>query len=243
MEFSIKDILEQAKAATENAPTKPRFRIRLSKEEMAEELTIAYQKEVEVREGKFLLDRHTQDHIGMVADWLTNEKKKPCILLYGSVGNGKSTMSLAVRRALSDISQSAQTILKEHRWQMSKEQQELVDAIVRTTPIPFLCTAVDIAQWAREAKERTSDKWMRLQQTSFIGIDDLGCEPTTIKNYGTDINPVTDLLYRRYDNRSPTIITTNLDRKDIRDKYGDRLADRFNEMFESIGHTTGSYRK
>lgn len=47
----------------------------------------------------------------------------------------------------------------------------------------------------------------------------------------------------RYDTLAPTIITTNLDKKDIRGRYRDRVADRFNEMFELIGFKTKSYRR
>jgi DNA replication protein DnaC len=32
----------------------------------------------------------------------------------------------------------------------------------------------------------------------------------------------------------PTIVTTNLSGKAIREKYGDRLADRFNEMMQVV---------
>lgn len=41
----------------------------------------------------------------------------------------------------------------------------------------------------------------------------------------------------------PTIVTTSLSKKDIRTRYGDRVADRFNETFETIGYTNASYRR
>ena len=65
----------------------------------------------------------------------------------------------------------------------------------------------------------------------------------SVKNWGTEITPVTDILYRRYDDMFPTIVTTNLSKKDIRTRYGDRVADRFNETFETIGYTNATYRK
>lgn len=37
--------------------------------------------------------------------------------------------------------------------------------------------------------------------------------------------------------------TTNLTAGEIRGKYGDRLADRFNEMLEVIVFRNGTYRK
>ena len=38
----------------------------------------------------------------------------------------------------------------------------------------------------------------------------------------------------RYERMLPTIVTTNLSGKAIREKYGDRLADRFNEMMQVV---------
>lgn len=56
------------------------------------------------------------------------------------------------------------------------------------------------------------------------------------------LNPVVDLLSKRYDEQHFTIATTNLTPDEIRGKYGIRLADRFNEMMERIVFTNGTYR-
>jgi DNA replication protein DnaC len=80
-----------------------------------------------------------------------------------------------------------------------------------------------------------------------LGIDELGIEPVEVQDYGNIITPSSDVLAYRYDRRLPTFVTTNLaqDKRDgetLRMRYGDRLADRFNEMFYVIGFYNQSYR-
>ena len=51
------------------------------------------------------------------------------------------------------------------------------------------------------------------------------------------------MLYYRYDNQLFTIITSNLiGDEDIEKRYGERIADRFIEMFDLIGFENKSYR-
>ena len=77
----------------------------------------------------------------------------------------------------------------------------------------------------------------------MIGIDDLGNEPVEILDFGNPIHPIIRLIEYRYINQSFTFITTNLTAKEIRTKFGDRIADRFNEMLHVIIFEDGSYRK
>ena len=65
-------------------------------------------------------------------------------------------------------------------------------------------------------------------------IDDLGNEPDVVNSYGTKTNPVQTLLFLRYENKALTYGTSNLHPRQFREKYGDRLADRFKEMFTVI---------
>ena len=73
-------------------------------------------------------------------------------------------------------------------------------------------------------------------------------EHSNIKEYETDkkmwniITPIIDLLTKRYEAQLFTIVTTNLDPKDIRKRYGDRIADRLNEMMEKIVYRNPTYR-
>ena len=106
-------------------------------------------------------------------------------------------------------------------------------------PQPVMMTAQSLAYMA------TSDRaaFEKAAAVGFLIIDDMGCEPVAVKNWGTEITPLTDILYRRYDGMMTTVVTTNFSKRDIRANYGARVADRFNEVFETIGYTNESYRK
>lgn len=66
----------------------------------------------------------------------------------------------------------------------------------------------------------------------YLMIDDLGTEHDVVTRYGTKVDPMSTLLYLRYENRARTFVNTNLNREMMKAKYGERLADRFKEMFE-----------
>ena len=50
------------------------------------------------------------------------------------------------------------------------------------------------------------------------------------------------MLEYRYNSQLFTFITTNLTKSQIREKYGNRIADRFNEMLEVIIFKNETYR-
>jgi hypothetical protein len=67
-------------------------------------------------------------------------------------------------------------------------------------------------------------------------FDDFGHEPIKY-HYGSKIDVMEDVLLARYDFGSPfthTHITTNKTANEIKERYGDRIADRFREMFNII---------
>lgn len=70
-----------------------------------------------------------------------------------------------------------------------------------------------------------------------IVIDDIGTEDFPLMKYGTPCNLLADVLDRRYyqgflRNGVRTIITCNLTDAQLRERYGLRIDDRINEMFE-----------
>jgi DNA replication protein DnaC len=70
-----------------------------------------------------------------------------------------------------------------------------------------------------------------------VCFDDLGTETSPSKAYGEEKNVLAEILMNRYENRIPynmTHITTNLSAHDIGVKYGNRIRDRFREMFNVI---------
>lgn len=76
----------------------------------------------------------------------------------------------------------------------------------------------------------------------MLAIDDLGIEERDVHSYGNVMSPIVELLTYRYDKQLFTIISTNLTPPEIRAKYGDRIADRLNEMMVKIVFAAPSYR-
>lgn len=76
----------------------------------------------------------------------------------------------------------------------------------------------------------------------MLAIDDLGKEAAEVLDYGNALSPVVDLLEYRYQHQLFTAITTNLNDKDLKKKYGSRINDRFNEMLQVIVFQSISYR-
>jgi DNA replication protein DnaC len=65
-------------------------------------------------------------------------------------------------------------------------------------------------------------------------IDDLGRESKEVNNYGTKELPIIDLLSIRYDYGTLTFATTNFNEEKLKDFYGEAVADRFKEMFNTL---------
>ena len=76
----------------------------------------------------------------------------------------------------------------------------------------------------------------------FLCIDELCNEPARIPHYGDMLTPVKDLLEHRYANRLFTIVTTNASPSVLEQWYGERVRDRFREMFKKIDFTNASFR-
>lgn len=148
-------------------------------------------------------------YIQKVVKWLTGDFK-PGLLLYGTIGSGKTTLMNALVQFLS-ITEIAKSKGK--------------------------YSAIDIAD-----KFEQGDKDFIINK-EMLFIDDLGEEPLTVKNYGTEKSPIIEVIYKRYERRQFTVITTNLKEEQILDVYGPRVADRFTEMFDRIYFDHKSFRK
>lgn len=82
----------------------------------------------------------------------------------------------------------------------------------------------------------------RAREKAVLLIDDIGTEAVSVKSYGTEYNPIIELLYTRYDRSLPTICTSNYSREQFNDTYGARVADRAREMFDWVTFTDKSFR-
>lgn len=76
-----------------------------------------------------------------------------------------------------------------------------------------------------------------------IYIDDIGKESKTLKNFGSDIYPITDLFSARYDTGAITFGTANHKIPSLGEMYGGSISDRLGSMFNVLELTGKSKRK
>lgn len=196
--------------------TKYRFSWNLGMEQTRDLLTAAYQAEVEYRGRKFIGDEATAANIARMAAFLTGGGSRFGVMLCGTPGNGKTTMLYAFRNVLGWLSD------------IGRFGGELRISILD----------------AREAASCAvdTDVFRKIRSLPMLAIEDMGREAAETVVYGNVLNPVTDILEYRYSERLFTFVTTNLTPQQIRGKYGDRIADRANEMFHVAVFRNGSYR-
>lgn len=201
-----------------NIPT--RFSIDKHVEDIPNMLLECYKDEVRCRNMKFVPDTTIEKNIGKASVWLTDPTRKPGLLLYGVTGNGKTTLARSIVRLINMFYSERDNY--DHYLAKAKAVSALeLSVIAKNDP----------------------DAFDKLKWKDVLFIDDAGCEPTEVKNYGNVINPFTDLMYYRYDQMKCTIITSNLALNDMKSKYGERLADRLTEMLDTVAFTNKSYRR
>lgn len=196
--------------------TKPRFRFPLTKEQAYDVLLAAYKAEVEYRHREFIADRHCLASISRLAEVLTSENPKFGIMLCGTLGNGKTTLLYALCSALHYL----------NALSLFEENMGIV-----------ILGAKDIA-----AQSKSYERFREIRSYPMLAIDDMGREPKEVLDFGNVLSPIIDLLEYRYHEQLFTIITTNLNSEEIKERYKARIADRFNEMLEVIIFEDGSYR-
>ena len=195
------------------------FKLPMTVDEAEAYIRGAFEAQVELRGGTVEYDDMTTKNLRLVAETLAGDSHKFGLLLAGTCGNGKTTTLRAV--------QSVVKLLNNTYYNRSGQR---------------------IGNRLLEAKEITqlSDKDGQLtvyKTVPVLFLDDLGREPTEVMRYGNVTSPITELLEYRYNQRLTTIVTTNLEPSEVRQKYGDRIADRFNEMFALVSYTGVSYRR
>ena len=173
--------------------------------------------QVSRRGGYYKPDNDSKKAISAVADWLTSPKKTCGLMLLGFIGNGKTT----IMRAVVDMINACGLYDRQNR-------QVWVNWI----------DAKALARHARDDEAYMYD----LIKRPMIALDDIGTEASDVKAYGNVINPVVDLLEYRYREQLFTMVTTNLSPEKICATYGERIADRLNEMMTQVVIERGSYR-
>lgn len=145
----------------------------------------------------------------------TNDDTKFGILLMGNSGTGKTTLLYALQQYYRRVKYYRKEASPLLRVVMAKEIRDEDDSCKR---IKNLCAE------------------------PLLGIDDFGAEPTENLVFGSVATPLTDLLEYRYDRQLFTVLTTNLSPAEIKAKYGNRIADRFREMFLKLIFNYQSFR-
>ena len=140
------------------------------------------------------------------------------IVLDGSTATGKTTLMTAMRQAL--------------RW-LTDHRLVSDDVGLRILDATKICTLMD-----------SSRDWNELLSwPSYLGIEDLGCEPAEILRWGNPLYPVRELITERYKLRLPMVVSTNLDSDQLREHLGLRIVSRMNEMAFYIHFENEDFRK
>ena len=166
------------------------------------------------RIGSKGIDILTENYAKIMAEWAVKTDKWG-MLLCGTYGCGKTTLANAFADTYGIIEGTIGTI-----------------ATCRLSAIE-LCTI------ARTNEAKFSEICNKVE---LIVLDDVGIEPMHVNVFGTYVSPVVEMLYKRYDNRKPIILTTNLSAKEFYTRYGDRIKDRGKEMFSILTMKNGSRR-
>lgn len=200
--------------------TPPRFSLEIPERDAANGIYSAMRAEVANRRKELIFDDETKNHTEQVARWLIDTNGKPGLMLMGLCGNGKTTMMRSLARLIEYVT-------------------EATVGYSKRTVMP-MCSAKEIARICAADKDRKDFK--DLFRVEMLGIDDLGEEPKEVMSYGMIYTPLIDLICERYNRQLSTIITTNLTKEQLSEKYGIRVYDRFKEMLSIITFTNPSYR-
>jgi len=180
-------------------------------------ITASYRSEVQRRNRTFRLDDETREHITAAAKWLIGESRSG-LLLCGNCGNGKTTLLRALRAVIAV---------------MTSDEPRSEQRCMR------IIAANDIVRINRDSN---SDTWNNLRSFPILAIDDAGEEAAEVINYGNVQQPIVEILSYRYENMLPTLMSTNMDPKNLHNHYGNRIADRMKEVMEKIIFAQPSYR-
>lgn len=89
-------------------------------------------------------------------------------------------------------------------------------------------TALQLVEQSYTKSAEDVAGWRRIRAAQVLVIDDLGGEYQDEKGWSK--RTVNGIIDYRYSNELDTVITTNLDKDTFRSDYGDRVADRINEV-------------
>ena len=205
-----------AQTYSDKYPKLPEGLKEMDPQKLAEILGLTYRGLVEKREMEFKVipEANLPIILNDVVGWLHRPKFRSTLFLQGTPGNGKTTLLEAVRTIYSSAGKSTVS-----------------------------CTGPDICEQFKRHFEGLTNNYDLYKEAGYLFIDDLGTEPLPYFLYGKERTPVQDLLAFRYKFQLTSVISTNIPKSDIWDRYGERIDDRFDEMCSIINFPGPSYRK
>ena len=168
-----------------------------------------YKSEV-LRSGRtFVHEDYVDANIRLLADWIESDYIS-CIMT-GGVGIGKTVFMKSLMRLFDSMRDSITIPPLKYRHVLYFDAADLCIKYVASEDVR--CEVVNC---------------------KVLFIDDLGCEAATYSYFGNVMKPIHDILMSRYAARLPTVIATNLSLEEFAVRYGDRVADRVNELYDTI---------
>lgn len=186
------------------------------KDLLAGELYGAYIYEVEARGRELVPDEATQQLVCKIGQWLATTRKTG-LLLYGKVGTGKTTMMKAMYQVVRNGASS---------W----------------TEVCYV-SATNLVDQFLAYQDGKASRYLEFAESKILFIDDLGSEPVRCMTYGMERTPILDVLYHRYNQQLISVISTNLEDRELTERYGARMQDRMSETFDRLYYAGKSYRR
>lgn len=230
--IDLNALIENVKEQNSRSAPPKRFYLPFDHNGVAQLIGVKYKAEVlqRVHPNDYRqLDDPMKQNIADAARWLCDHNKKPGLLLFGTVGTGKTTLLRAICSTINEVC----------------ERDAYDNGTRENTLDNFRCISIVKAKGIINdyINPQSRPRYELMTKVSLMAIDELGVEPMESKSYGNVSEPLIDLFCERYDRQLLTIVSTNLGNAEIRQRYGTRLADRFNEMFATIPFNGKSFRQ
>lgn len=186
--------------------TVPRFNLMISEQEVVRYLLSIFDMEVAKTGKRLQRTAALTNAIQAAAHWIVAPERVG-LKIMGKPGTGKSTLVMSMKRLI------------EEYWVITNQRDVPGLLIKPALLIADSCLRGDTTMSITELVSRPA-----------LAIDDMGLEPTTIKYYGSELMPIRDIVHERINQNRITIVATNLNETEIRNKYGARLCDRLRDM-------------
>lgn len=204
--------------------TTPGFRLDVPKNEIYERLFEIYGYNVARRGQMIHIDDDTRENIDTIASLLTNGEARWGVWLYGTVGNGKTTMLYSICQLIGEIGRKGFPYKDEY-----------------FNPNPRFVTARQICEICIE-RGNNAKPWNDLISRDILCIDDLGTEPREVQHFSKIYEPMTELIEARDYTKPFTFVSSNLAPSQTEEKYRKRVADRCRELFAPVKFLAPTYR-